>query len=106
MRVNTLIISFDDACNCLKYEGFIIEKLENNISSKDFINKISKLQKNMVYIDNHIENLLIFAPGLNLHEFCLKNNGFILQDKVNKLKKLYFFIFVTTLRLVVYHQLY
>lgn len=91
VRVNTIKITFNEACHCLKLNGFIVEKLKMNISANDFVNKIEDLKKNMVYIDNHVENLLIFAPGTNLYEFCLKNDGFILQDKVILFPYIFYF---------------
>lgn len=85
MRINTLKVSFIEACKRLESEGFIINTFEKNITSKMFIKKIEELKDKVVYIDPHIENLLIFKPGTNLHQFCLKNEGFVLQDKVSYL---------------------
>lgn len=83
VRINTLKISRDKCLEALKSQGYHITCLKKTISQKNFKIFVKKLEPSKVYLDPHIENLLIFAKGTDLHSNELTKTGaLILQDKV------------------------
>jgi len=76
-RVNTLIASVDAVVDALRREGF---KLQREQDATDYKGpKASHLQ-----LDRHIEALLIFPAGCELHNHHMVKSGvLILQDKAS-----------------------
>lgn len=75
VRVNTLSTSLAAAIRALHSDNFV----EVSTSEK----RPSALQRNEFLCDAHIDNLLAFAPGTDLHSHPLYCEGqLILQDKV------------------------
>lgn len=79
-RVNTLLISFDDALEVLRAEGWNI----SNVEAENFKEKVETMTEYDVFIDPHVENLLVFPQNAILFEEPLVMDGkLILQDKAS-----------------------
>lgn len=66
----------------LEEEGWNLVVLPEN--ETDFVTMVKTMAKFDVYIDWHIECLLLFAPKTDLHRSWMVQDGYlILQDKVS-----------------------
>ncbi len=84
VRVNTLKIGVEEALKHLESDGYALERLEKEASRKHYKQLVEKLEHPMVYIDPHVDNLLIFSKNADLHDHVLvKQGALILQDKVS-----------------------
>lgn len=84
VRINTLKISDDECLKALKDQGYQVVRLKKSISLNNFKKFVEKLESSKIYLDPHVENLLIFPKGTDLHaKELVKNGSLILQDKVN-----------------------
>ena len=96
VRVNTLIMSVDQAINGFIEEGWNLLPPSENYSS--FLETLSNLEESMFLQDFHIPELLIFPHGTAFFNHPgYKTGEIILQDKVLRIKKIrnsLFIIFV------------
>lgn len=84
-RINTLRATVEDVLEQLKKDGFVlIEDVRKK--QKAFNEAVQKMQNNDFFFDIHVENLLVFHPKIDLHDYELvENMSLILQDKVGTL---------------------
>jgi putative methyltransferase len=85
VRVNTLVITFEDAIKHLQKEGWTLEpEISPMISSEDFQEKFSSLGPKSFLVDPHVENLFIFPTNTDFHKHILVSKGaLLLQDKAS-----------------------
>ena len=79
------IYFFSEIILLLEQAGYIIRRLKSKITPSKYRLLVSRLKSPKVYVDPHIDNLLIFAGQTDLHNNPLFQEGsLILQDKVFK----------------------
>ncbi|CAL2033746.1 unnamed protein product [Caenorhabditis brenneri] len=81
-RINTLKWTAAEAMKTLEEEEW---KLQGAASTENFAEIVGKMKDDEIYIDPHVENLLIFAPNIqNFHEYWMVEQRYlILQDKAS-----------------------
>lgn len=83
VRVNTLKASIDDVTQQLEADGWTVVRLKPKISPSKYRKFVAALKHPKVYVDPHVENLLIFPKDTDLHDWELAREGaLVLQDKV------------------------
>ncbi|EFO17139.1 hypothetical protein LOAG_11363 [Loa loa] len=88
-RVNTLKWSFDEALQALQDEGWSISSLEPQEDDDWYKIAVSSMLKNQVYIDCHVNELLLFPANADLHQHWMVIDGYLLlQDKASCLSSL------------------
>ncbi|KAH7702458.1 Protein Y53F4B.4 b [Aphelenchoides avenae] len=84
VRVNTLKASFDDVTHHLEADGWTVVRLKPKISPSKYRKLVAALKHPKVYVDPHVENLLIFPKDTDLHDWELAREGaLVLQDKAS-----------------------
>ncbi|CAL8094582.1 unnamed protein product [Orchesella dallaii] len=79
VRINTLKLAFEDAVSYLLDEGW------NQVVDTNYC----YLEPHDFAVDDFVDNLLVFAAGVELHDHPLyKNGSFVLQDKASCLAAL------------------
>lgn len=82
-RVNTNLISSSGVVELLESDGWIVKCLKKGITPSKYRKLVTRLLKTKAYRDPHIDDLLIFPQGTDLHDSTLVKTGkLILQDKV------------------------
>ncbi|KHN87047.1 Putative methyltransferase NSUN5 [Toxocara canis] len=88
-RVNTLKWSFEKAVKELEDNEWIVNKMEDGTNMEVYRRLVEDMQSNQVYIDPHVENLLIFRKDADLHDYWMITKGYLLlQDKASCLPAL------------------
>lgn len=87
-RINPLRQKLSHVLNALRLQGWDVRRLKKIISPLKYRKLVARLKPLKCYLDPHIDNLLIFPRGTDLHDnFLVKEGILILQDKVQ-----YFFM--------------
>ncbi|KAF1766682.1 hypothetical protein GCK72_006640 [Caenorhabditis remanei] len=81
-RINTLKWTAEEAMKTLETEEW---KLQGTASVENFAEVVGNMKEDEIYVDPHVENLLIFAPNIqNFHEYWMVEQRYlILQDKAS-----------------------
>ncbi|CAB3403933.1 unnamed protein product [Caenorhabditis bovis] len=81
-RINTLKWTHDEALEALKTDSWKIKEIVN---LEKYAEEVSSMQEDEVFVDPHVENLLIFPPKIqNFHEYWMVEERYIiLQDKAS-----------------------
>ncbi|CAI5441304.1 unnamed protein product [Caenorhabditis angaria] len=81
-RINTLKWTYEEAIKTLESEEWKIKQFS---SLDKYAAEIEKMGEDEIFIDPHVENLLIFPPNIeNFHEYWMVEQRFvILQDKAS-----------------------
>uniref|UniRef100_A0A914DWM8 SAM-dependent MTase RsmB/NOP-type domain-containing protein n=1 Tax=Acrobeloides nanus TaxID=290746 RepID=A0A914DWM8_9BILA len=83
-RINSVLTSPELAIEELENLGWTVGKIKRHASMKRFKKKVREMELQTIYKDPHIDNLLIFRPGTDLHENPLVLDGrLVLQDKAS-----------------------
>ncbi|GJQ75575.1 hypothetical protein Trydic_g17656 [Trypoxylus dichotomus] len=84
VRINTILISIDDAINGFRDEGWTLVRHMDSKDYSGFLDKICNLTKDQFMIDIHIPELLIFPPNTEFYAHNAYKTGYIvLQDKAS-----------------------
>jgi len=84
VRINTLKTTFDHVKEFLSSSQWAISSIGKDISPDKYSSIISSQSLSQVFLDPHIENLLIFHHGVDIHGLELVVNGsLVLQDKAS-----------------------
>ncbi|KAL3995523.1 NOL1/NOP2/sun family protein [Acanthocheilonema viteae] len=88
-RVNILKWSFDEALQALRDEGWIISSLEPQEDDEWYKTAVGSMLENQVYIDCHVNELLLFPANTDFHQHWMVTGGYILlQDKASCLSSM------------------
>uniref|UniRef100_F1L617 Methyltransferase n=1 Tax=Ascaris suum TaxID=6253 RepID=F1L617_ASCSU len=88
-RVNTIKWTFEDALKALKEEEWIVKEMDDVTDGSTYRAYVENMEWNEVYVDPHIENLLIFRGDADLHSYWMVVDGYVLlQDKASCLSAL------------------
>uniref|UniRef100_A0A8R1DR25 SAM_MT_RSMB_NOP domain-containing protein n=1 Tax=Caenorhabditis japonica TaxID=281687 RepID=A0A8R1DR25_CAEJA len=81
-RINTLKWTSEEALKTLESEEW---KVKGTASAEKFAEQVGAMGEDEIFIDPHVENLLIFAPNINnFHEYWMVEQRYlILQDKAS-----------------------
>ncbi|CDH93054.1 26S rRNA (cytosine-C(5))-methyltransferase nsun-5 [Caenorhabditis elegans] len=81
-RINTLKWTADEAMKTLETEKW---KILGTLKPENFAEMVTKMKDDEVYVDPHVENLIIFAPNIqNFYEYWMVEQRYlILQDKAS-----------------------
>uniref|UniRef100_A0A915PMH0 SAM-dependent MTase RsmB/NOP-type domain-containing protein n=1 Tax=Setaria digitata TaxID=48799 RepID=A0A915PMH0_9BILA len=83
-RVNTLKWSLDDALQALEDEGWNISSLEPQEDDGWYTAVVSSMSKDQLFVDCHVDNLLLFPAHADLHQHWMVTDGYLLlQDKAS-----------------------
>uniref|UniRef100_A0A0R3RZN9 SAM_MT_RSMB_NOP domain-containing protein n=1 Tax=Elaeophora elaphi TaxID=1147741 RepID=A0A0R3RZN9_9BILA len=83
-RVNTLKWSINEAVQALQGEGWIISNLEPQENDEWYKNAVGSMLEDQVYIDCHINGLLLFPAKADLYQHWMVMDGYLLlQDKAS-----------------------
>ncbi|KAL7074665.1 hypothetical protein ACQ4LE_005971 [Meloidogyne hapla] len=83
-RVNSLRQQLPYVLDVLKGQGWTVRRLKKMIPPLKYRKLVARLEPLKCYIDPHIDNLLIFPRGTDLHDHILVKQGvLILQDKAS-----------------------
>uniref|UniRef100_A0A915BVF8 SAM-dependent MTase RsmB/NOP-type domain-containing protein n=1 Tax=Parascaris univalens TaxID=6257 RepID=A0A915BVF8_PARUN len=83
-RVNTIKWTFDDALKALKEEEWIVKEMDDITNESTYRAYVENMEWNEVFIDPHVENLLIFRGDADLHSYWMVVDGYVLlQDKAS-----------------------
>ncbi|KAL3106171.1 hypothetical protein niasHT_016858 [Heterodera trifolii] len=84
VRVNTVRMSFAQAVEQLERDGWCLCRLKKRITPSKYRRLVSTLESPKIYVDPHIDDLLIFPRGVDLHNNKLVTDGIlVLQDKAS-----------------------
>ncbi|XP_069683821.1 28S rRNA (cytosine-C(5))-methyltransferase [Periplaneta americana] len=84
VRVNTLVLTVNDALKYFRDEGWKLIPYNENDNYSTFLDKVSALSEDEFVQDFHIKELLIFPNKTEFYEHELYLNGsIILQDKAS-----------------------
>lgn len=71
----------------LKEEEWIVKEMDDVTDGSTYRAYVENMEWNEVYVDPHIENLLIFRGDADLHSYWMVVDGYVLlQDKVKFLR--------------------
>uniref|UniRef100_A0A8R1XN22 SAM_MT_RSMB_NOP domain-containing protein n=1 Tax=Onchocerca volvulus TaxID=6282 RepID=A0A8R1XN22_ONCVO len=88
-RVNTIKWSFDEALQALQDEGWTISNLKPQENDNWYKTTVSLMSEDEVYIDCHVNELLLFPTNADLHQHWMVTGGYLLlQDKASCLSSL------------------
>ncbi|CAG9532576.1 unnamed protein product [Cercopithifilaria johnstoni] len=88
-RVNTLKWSFDEALQALQDEGWSISSLEPQEGDDWYKTAVGSMLEDQIYIDCHVNELLLFPANTDLHKHWMVTDGYLLlQDKASCLSSL------------------
>ncbi|XP_014678599.1 PREDICTED: probable 28S rRNA (cytosine-C(5))-methyltransferase [Priapulus caudatus] len=89
IRINTLISTTTAVIQLFQNDDYDMLQYSKDISFKEFVDLVAELKEKQFVEDAHIPELLVFAPGTDLHNHPLyKNGSIIFQDKASCLPAL------------------